>query len=169
MGSIKNNDLYKICTGCTACQHTCPLGCISMEENPEGFLYPVVDESICISCGICTESCHVLSDAKNNDVLNCYAAVCKNTNLRNDSSSGGAFITIAYYFIEQKKGFVCGAVMTDEFEVKHLLTEDIFEVRKMQGSKYVQSDLRVFFQKFVRVLRKVVMFSFQELHVRLRD
>ena len=34
------------CCGCAACVQRCPKRCISMKEDNEGFLYPVVDESI---------------------------------------------------------------------------------------------------------------------------
>ena len=36
------------CCGCGACSAVCPKGCIVMEPDKEGFLYPVVDEQECI-------------------------------------------------------------------------------------------------------------------------
>lgn len=44
------------CCGCGACQQRCPKQCISMQEDQEGFLYPVVDEGDCISCGACVST-----------------------------------------------------------------------------------------------------------------
>ncbi|MBQ3171924.1 MAG: 4Fe-4S binding protein, partial [Mailhella sp.] len=41
------------CVGCTACAHACPASAISMKEDAEGFLSPVVDESLCTGCGLC--------------------------------------------------------------------------------------------------------------------
>ena len=38
------------CTGCTACANICPKSCIEMKEDDEGFSYPVIDNSRCISC-----------------------------------------------------------------------------------------------------------------------
>ena len=45
------------CTGCTACRHICPTSAITMRENGEGFLYPEVDEKLCIHCGRCVRVC----------------------------------------------------------------------------------------------------------------
>lgn len=40
------------CVGCKSCEQSCPKHCISMEENKEGFWYPVVDEKNCVECGV---------------------------------------------------------------------------------------------------------------------
>lgn len=47
------------CCGCTACQCICPKHAIAMVENKEGFLYPVIDDSLCIECGLCQKVCPV--------------------------------------------------------------------------------------------------------------
>ena len=36
------------CCGCTACLHSCPVHCMTMQEDEEGFLYPVTDQESCI-------------------------------------------------------------------------------------------------------------------------
>ena len=33
-----------MCCGCGACAQRCPQNCITMEEDDEGFRYPVIDE-----------------------------------------------------------------------------------------------------------------------------
>ena len=38
------------CTGCSACANICPRGCIRMTADEEGFLYPKVNEEMCIAC-----------------------------------------------------------------------------------------------------------------------
>ena len=40
------------CSGCTACKSICPKGAISMIEGYDGFLYPEIDQSKCIDCGL---------------------------------------------------------------------------------------------------------------------
>ena len=37
-----------LCCGCGACEQKCPLKCIQLVEDDEGFLYPSVDESVCV-------------------------------------------------------------------------------------------------------------------------
>lgn len=45
------------CCGCTACYAVCPKEAISMIEDSEGFLYPVVDAEKCIRCYKCLSVC----------------------------------------------------------------------------------------------------------------
>ncbi len=45
------------CCGCTACYAICPKGAISMIEDEEGFEYPQIDHSKCISCYKCLRVC----------------------------------------------------------------------------------------------------------------
>ena len=57
------------CCGCNACGDICPKGCISYEADHEGFLYPVIDHSMCIECNLCETVCPVINveNIKNND------------------------------------------------------------------------------------------------------
>lgn len=54
--------LYEIksdCCGCTACYAVCPREAITMQEDEEGFLYPVINEEICIRCNQCQKVCPI--------------------------------------------------------------------------------------------------------------
>ena len=48
----KNN-----CCGCTACKNICPKNAITMVMDSEGFLYPQIDEKLCVNCGMCKKVC----------------------------------------------------------------------------------------------------------------
>lgn len=53
-------ELYKHkseCCGCTACSAICPVKAITMEPDEEGFLYPVIDLSLCKYCYACERVC----------------------------------------------------------------------------------------------------------------
>lgn len=45
------------CCGCTACYAICPVKAISMKPDEEGFLYPAIDEALCVRCGQCLTVC----------------------------------------------------------------------------------------------------------------
>ena len=53
IGDLKKTECY----GCSACVYSCPFGAITMEQDREGFRYPVVDEEKCTGCGKCRKIC----------------------------------------------------------------------------------------------------------------
>ncbi len=48
------------CCGCTACVNICPVQCIVMRRDREGFDYPLANPDRCIGCGKCESVCPVL-------------------------------------------------------------------------------------------------------------
>lgn len=47
------------CCGCTACYSICPKRAILMVKDKEGFKYPQIDETKCISCYQCINVCPI--------------------------------------------------------------------------------------------------------------
>ena len=130
---------HKNCNGCSACCNACPVGAISMVENEEGFLYPTVNKERCINCGLCVKSCSALNNNyANSEKPECYAYMADDE-IRKGASSGGVFPVIADYFIKND-GYVCGAVY-DELKVKHIVSNNVDDIERMRGSKYLQSDI----------------------------
>lgn len=83
------------CCGCMACVQRCPKHCISMKEDEEGFLYPVVDESICIDCGLCEKVCPIKNENESREPIKVLAAQNTDDEIRKSSSSGGIFYPLA--------------------------------------------------------------------------
>lgn len=128
----------KNCCGCSACVQKCPKQCISLVEDNEGFLYPVVDNEICIECGLCEKVCPILNPQDKILPLEVLAAKNLNESERINSSSGGVFILLAREVIN-RGGVVFGAVFDECWEVHHVYAEKIEDVYPMMGSKYLQS------------------------------
>ena len=61
---LENTDL---CYGCGACFNKCPQKAITMKPNKVGFLYPEIDESLCIDCKLCQKVCPAISQDYNNE------------------------------------------------------------------------------------------------------
>ncbi len=129
------------CTGCTACVHACPASALSMQEDDEGFPSPMVDENLCIQCGLCRKVCPVCSFSLINGFKNpvCFAALAPDK-LREKSTSGAAFPVLAQEILN-RGGLVCGAAFRRDWSVAHILVEDAEGLEKLKRSKYVQSDL----------------------------
>ena len=146
---ICKNDL---CTGCSACAQSCPKFCIKMQPDKDGFLRPVIDENLCITCGKCKKICPVNHPPKDDNVIpQAFAAKYLNDAVREASSSGGIFSALAEKVL-QYGGAVIGAGFDAEFNVVHkVCTESIF-LDELRRSKYVQSNVNeMFLEAFKRL------------------
>ena len=87
------------CTGCAVCYNSCAHGAITMQEDKEGFLIPVVNESKCIDCNLCTKKCPVITIRQFEETpIKIYAAYNLNNEQHQKSSSDGLISAIANYF-----------------------------------------------------------------------
>ena len=136
----------KDCCGCWACIQVCPKKCINMSEDNEGFLYPGIDLSLCINCGLCEKVCPVIHQGKERNPLKVYAAKSCNERIRLESSSGGVFTLLAEKIITSG-GVVFGARFDSNWEVVHDCVESIDALSALRGSKYVQSRIEDTFKK----------------------
>lgn len=149
------------CCGCTACKTVCPMHCISMESDDEGFLYPIVDQDKCIQCRKCENVCPILNAT--DDIAfsqDGYLIRSRDPEIRRTSAAGGAFSPIAEYVIEQD-GFVCGVYLNEQFRAEHIVCKDKENLFQFRGSKYMQSELNEVFSQILSLLeeKKLVLFS----------
>lgn len=151
------------CTGCGACVNKCPVNALFMKENEEGFLVPVVDEEKCIHCGICSKVCPVDGASAGNihtaGSPECYAIMAED-DIRDKSSSGGLFTLLAKFIIE-RGGSVCGAAFNPDWSVSHIIIDNVDDLDKLRGSKYVQSNINTCYQKIKLLLEddRYILFS----------
>lgn len=146
------------CCGCGACMQRCPKHCISMQEDEEGFLYPHVDKSICINCGLCEEVCPIIHQNEPHKPIETFAAKNPDEDIRMKSSSGGIFSMLAEKIINEG-GVVFGAKFNEQWEVEHDYTETLEGLSDFRGSKYVQSRIGNCFSQaegFLKAGRKVL-------------
>ena len=153
-------DFEKNCCGCHACYNICPKNAIAMVEDEKGFKYPRTDIEKCINCGLCEKVCPVLKNNEINNQPKVFACINKNDKIRKESSSGGMFSLIAENIL-QYNGVVFGAMLNDKFEVVHSYVENINDLYKFRGSKYVQSIIGDCYKKSKEILEngRYVLFT----------
>lgn len=131
-----------VCTGCFACKQVCAKGAIHLTEV-KGFLYPEIDATLCVDCGLCTKACPVLNNHPNPEPNNheekSYAIWNKNVEDRISSSSGGVFSALADKTL-QDGGVVYGAAWDENMQLRHIGIDEPSELDTLRRSKYVQSN-----------------------------
>ncbi|HIX83620.1 MAG TPA: Coenzyme F420 hydrogenase/dehydrogenase, beta subunit C-terminal domain [Candidatus Megamonas gallistercoris] len=135
------------CTGCLSCLNICPKNAINLINDSQGFWQPEIDETKCIHCGLCHKSCPVFfKPATEVFSSKVYACWHKDEKCRQQAASGGLFTALMQNAL--KRGFlVCGATLTDDIEVKHIIIDKPEDYTLLIGSKYVQSDLSDIFRQ----------------------
>ena len=151
------------CNGCCACMNVCPVRCIRMEPDAEGFIHPAVDNDRCTRCGLCVEKCPELNKqgicgdrALRPKTL---AAWHVDPVIRKDSTSGGVFSALALN-CWRSGGLVAGAVFAEDHTIHHILTIEPRELVRLRSSKYLQSFIGYTFEDIKKALdagRKVLM------------
>lgn len=131
-----------------------------MDEDNEGFRYPVIDIDACIDCGKCERACPELHDYSERIPLATYAAKSKDDQILKESSSGGVFTLLAEKVISSG-GMVFGASFDDKWNVVHSEATKSEELAKFRGSKYLQSLIVDTYSKTKEYLkaRRLVLFS----------
>ncbi len=147
------------CTGCSACVNICPVKCIKFKTDKNGFKYPSINYKECIKCGKCQKICPIGKSIKNEIKSQAYAIKAKDE-VRLNSSSGGVFGVIANKILEEN-GAVYGASFDNNFKLGHIKITKKKDLYKIQGSKYLQSDLKNVFSEIKIMLEenKKVLFS----------
>jgi coenzyme F420-reducing hydrogenase beta subunit len=149
-----------LCCGCTACSLVCPKNAITMQEDEEGFLYPLTNEELCTNCGICRKVCAFTKKIEKAGTPAIYAVRHNDMEVLEKSSSGGVFTAISDVILNQG-GVVYGASFDENYFVYHLRAANIETRNQLRGSKYVQSRLDDTYQKVKEDLDSgnVVLFS----------
>ena len=148
------------CCGCSACYNVCPVKCIKMLPDDEGFLYPRVSIEECIDCDLCEKTCPFIKVNESRKPLYAFASKSVDDDVRKKSSSGGVFMVLAKHIIENG-GVVIGAIFNSEWQVVHSIIDKEEDLSKLQGSKYVQSEIGDSFNVTKELLNKgrLVLYS----------
>ena len=156
-------DQKEHCYGCNACLNVCPTSAIQMEQDEEGFAYPIISSKECVDCGMCTNVCPFFPNKNltTSEYKQRYFAVQhKDKSIVAQSSSGGMFTALSDYVIAHN-GIVYGAAFDNAFNVKHMRASDRQTRDLFRGSKYIQSDIKTIFNEILNDLsqNRLVLFT----------
>lgn len=142
MGYLSTN-IKNECFGCEACKQICSKNAIKMKEDSEGFRYPIVNNDLCVNCGLCHTVCP--SEEMPNtstDEKYVFGGYHNNLNVRKISTSGGAFTAIAQAWTENIDGdYLIFGAASNGLNVYHQGINDISNLPSICKSKYSQSEI----------------------------
>lgn len=127
------------CFGCGACYQICSRKAIKMEIDNEGFLYPIINDDLCIKCDLCHRVCPVENENNMKKSEKALVGFNKIDGVRNFSASGGAFHAITKCF--EDNAIIYGAEWKERSCVCHSaeLAKSAYE--RFSKSKYIQSEI----------------------------
>lgn len=143
------------CTGCGTCNDTCPTASIAFRLSGLHY-YPYIDEERCIKCGKCMNVCPPLKvgtrrEREDNNTPLYYCAWNKDTQERYNATSGGVGGALAKHALDEG-WYVCGAAFTDEWELKHIVSNEEAILERIRGSKYLQSNTDGVYRRIIELL-----------------
>lgn len=152
-GSYLETHVKNDCTGCGACAYICSTQAIQIRSDEEGFLFPHINNNLCVACNRCTMVCPQYND--NSLILKSMPKRVigfqhADRDVLARSASGGAFWAIVSHF--EHKGHICGASMCEDNHVRHVLCDSLQAAQSLHGSKYVQSDMIGIYEKISELI-----------------
>lgn len=150
-----------LCTGCEACANVCGHSAISMQEDREGFCYPIIDDLKCVDCGLCHRICPIINKVeKNHEKQKAFGGWINDEKILNESTSGGAFSAIADCWCNDDSYVIFGAE-AQGMSVYHTYITNKNELSRFRQSKYKQSRINDCYKMALTFLRedKKVLFA----------
>ncbi|MGR6836803.1 Coenzyme F420 hydrogenase/dehydrogenase, beta subunit C-terminal domain [Syntrophomonas erecta] len=140
-------DKKESCCCCAACMNICPAQAIKIKADADGFTFPEINNDLCIECGLCNKVCAFQNiPVTGDEPITTYAAINKNSDVLSASASGGIFGALASLILE-KNGVVFGCAYNENMEPEHICVDNLLDMKKIQGSKYVQSNINITYKE----------------------
>ena len=151
MKGYLNTKRKEACFGCEACVQVCGKNAISMQEDSEGFRYPVIKEDACVHCGACNSVCpYENAPKRGEDKKYVFGGYHKEHKIRFESTSGGAFSAIVEAFCDDN--YVIFGAEAKGLSVFHGFITQKKELCRFRKSKYSQSIMGNSYEKVKQFL-----------------
>ena len=135
-----NKESRYLCCGCSACESACGKDAISMIADNEGFIYPVVNEEVCVNCGLCVKVCPIINECEDKSpYMKSFGGYSMDEHIINSCASGGIATALSIETIRQG-GVVYGVQFNDNYDsADYVRVNVIKDLWRLCSSKYVQA------------------------------
>ncbi len=127
-----------LCVGCGVCTDACPCNCITLNYDSNGFLKSNVDSTNCVNCKKCIAVCPSNNPNNTNEIFKAYKVRRNDFSSIMESSSGGVAALISEMAFKNG-AYVIGCSFDNELVLRHMVAENLEQLEKFKGSKYIQS------------------------------
>lgn len=143
-------DNTELCTGCGACSAICPQKHIKMDLSIDGFYRPYINPGKrCTKCNQCKDVCVTHNQPVFHSPLSTYIASSKDEITLSTCSSGGISYELSKYLLENGYSICSCKYNPDKNIAEHSIINDIQELDRAKGSKYIPSYTGEAFQKLL--------------------
>lgn len=132
------------CTGCGTCVASCPKRAIGLVVNEDGFFAPVVNDVLCVDCGICQKVCYRFivpaCHACEMQDKTVYGVYSSDQVVQQTTTSGGFAYELSLWGIEHGYKIMGVTYDYEKDQAKTVLISQQEDLELLKGSKYIQSD-----------------------------
>ena len=127
------------CTGCGNCRLVCKKKAVTFTRDALNNIYPVIDSSKCVECGLCQKACPAINQVEKITPKQCYSCYATNEAIRKSSASGGVAQAIYRWCLKNDIPFAGVYFDNKELTAKYKLGFSEEDIHQFVNSKYTFS------------------------------
>lgn len=127
------------CTGCGNCRLVCKKNAVAFTRDALNNIYPVIDSSKCVECGLCQKACPAINQVEKITPKQCYSCYATNKAIRKSSASGGVAQAVYRWCLKNDIPFAGVYFDNKELTAKYKLGLSEEDIHQFANSKYTFS------------------------------
>lgn len=127
------------CTGCGNCRLVCKKKAVTFTRDALNNIYPVIDSSKCVECGLCQKACPAINQVEKIAPKQCYSCYATNKAIRKSSASGGVAQAVYRWCLKNDIPFAGVYFDNKELTAKYKLGSSEEDIHQFVNSKYTFS------------------------------
>ena len=127
------------CTGCGNCRLVCKKNAVAFTRDGLNNIYPVIDSSKCVECGLCQKACPAINQVEKITPKQCYSCYATNKAIRKSSASGGVAQAVYRWCLKNDIPFAGVYFDNKELTAKYKLGLSEDDIHQFTNSKYTFS------------------------------
>lgn len=142
-----------VCTGCGNCRLACKKKAVTFTRDALNNIYPVIDSSKCVECGLCQKACPAINQVEKITPKQCYSCYATNKAIRKSSASGGVAQAVYRWCLKNDIPFAGVYFDNKELTAKYKLGFSEEDIHQFVNSKYTFSFMGSISEDVIDILK----------------